>query len=171
MRAALAAVVLALAAPAAAQTLTVEGFAGPPRALAVAELGALPRREVVLTEDGGPHRYEGPLLAYVLRQAGLPMGARLHGDPLKAALVVTGADGFQAVYSLAEVDADFHDDVVILADRVDGAPLPAKRAPWRIVSSGDRKGWRAVYAVSKIEVRPLGAPAAAPAAHEGHGDH
>jgi hypothetical protein len=125
------------------------------RTLPAAAIAALPRGEADLVEDGAPHHYEGAILSAVLRAGGLPMGARLHGDPLKAYLVVTGADGFQAVYSLAEVDREFHGDSVILADRVDGGPLPEKRAPWRVVSSGDRKGWRAVYAVTRLEARSI----------------
>jgi len=164
VRAAVAALAaLLLACPAAAQTLKVTGLDGASKTLAAADFAALPRTSATLTEDGKPHAYEGVMLSDVLRAGGLPMGQRLHGDPLKAYLVVTGADGFQAVYSLAEVDRDFHGDTVILADKVDGAPLPAKQAPWRIVSSGDRKGWRAVYAVASIEARSIlkGPPAAA----------
>jgi hypothetical protein len=169
IRAAAFAAALALAGAASAQSLTVRGLDGAAKTLAAAEIAALPRAEAELVEDGKPHRYEGASLTAVLRAGGLPMGARLHGDPLKAYLVVGGADGFQAVYSLAEVDRDFHGDTVILADRVDGQPLPAKQAPWRVVSSGDRKGWRAVYAVSSLEARSiLPAAGAAPAMDHAH---
>jgi hypothetical protein len=159
---------LLLGFPAAAQTLKVTGLDGASKTLAAADLAGLPRAGATLTEGGKPHAYEGPRLSDVLRAGGLPMGQRLHGDPLKAYLVVTGADGFQAVYSLAEVDRDFHGDTVILADKVDGGPLPAKRAPWRVVSSGDRKGWRAVYAVASVEARSILKGPAAPAMDHAH---
>lgn len=161
---------LALAGGAQAQTLTVRGVDGTARTLTAADIAALPRGEAELVENGRPHRYEGASLTAVLRAGGLPMGMRLHGDPLKAYLVATGADGFQAVYSLAEVDRDFHGDSVILADRVDGGPLPAKQAPWRVVSSGDRKGWRAVYAVTSLEARSI-LPAGAATPAMDHSDH
>jgi hypothetical protein len=149
-----------------AQTLSVTGLDGGARTLSAADLAALPRAEVPLAEQGKVRTYEGPRLDAVLRLAGLPLGARIHGDPLKAYLVVTGADGFAAVYSLAEVDPDFHAAKVVLADKADGAPLPAKHAPWRLVSSNDRKPWRAVYAVKSIEARSIGgAKAATPAPH------
>jgi hypothetical protein len=168
MRALLAAAALLAASPAAAQSLTVTGLDGKARTLAAADLASLPRAGATLIEDGKPHAYEGPMLTDVLRAGGLPMGQRLHGDPLKAYLVVAGSDGFEAVYSLAEVDRDFHGDTVILADKVDGAPLPAKQAPWRVVSSGDRKGWRAVYAVVSIEARSILKGPAAPAMEHAH---
>lgn len=167
-RAALAAALLFAALPAAAQTLSVTGLDGKAKVLSAADLAGLARGSASLVEDGKPHAYEGPLLSDVLRSGGLPMGARLHGDPLKAYLVVTGADGFSAVYSLAEVDRDFHTDTVILADKVDGAALAGKQAPWRVVSSADRKGWRAVYAVKSIEARSILTSAPAPAMDHAH---
>ena len=140
---------LALLAPSAgfAAELKLVAPGGAAKVLGEADLAALPREAV----KAGAKSYEGPVLSYVLRAGGLPVGARLHGEPLRAFVVVQGADGFKAVYSLAELDRDFHDDVVILADKADGAPLAAKEAPWRLVSGGDRKAWRSVYGVSRIE--------------------
>lgn len=150
MRALLLALALAAApAVAGAADLTVVAPSGAVKVLGEADLAGLPRETVKM----GAKAYEGPVLSYVLRAGGLPVGARLHGEPLRAFVVVQGADGFKAVYSLAELDRDFHDDVVILADKADGAPLAAKEAPWRLVSGGDRKAWRSVYGVSRIEAK------------------
>jgi hypothetical protein len=147
------AAVLALPAAARAQDLAVVGLDGQSRTLTAAQLGGLPRETVPMVEGGKTRVYEGPRLGDVLRTAGVPMGQRAHGDPLRSYLLVVGADGFVGVYSLAEVDKDLHDGAVILADQVDGAPLDAKHKPWRVLSSGDRKSWRAVYQVVRIEVR------------------
>jgi hypothetical protein len=119
------------------------------KVLTQADLASMPRASVPV----GAVTYEGPILAYVLRAGGMPVGAKLHGDPLRAYVIVTGRDGFQMLYSLAELDRDFHDDVVILADKADGKPLPEKEAPWRIASAGDKKPWRSVYGVAKIQAR------------------
>lgn len=165
MRALLLALALAVAPVAAfAQSLTVVDSGGKTKVLTPADLADLPRAEV----KSGARTYEGPILTYVLRAGGLPVGPRLHGDPLRAYVVMTGKDGFQAVYSLAELDKDFHDDVVILADHVDGKPLPEKEAPWRVASSGDRKGWRSVFGLARIEARLADAPAKAPAMEHAH---
>ena len=143
------ALVLMLLAPAGALAaeLTVVAPGGAAKVVGEADIAGLPRDSVKL----GEKTYEGPVLSYVLRAGGLPVGAKLHGDPLRAYVVVQGKDGFRAVYSLAELDRDFHDGAVILADKVDGGPLPDKAAPWRLVASGDKKGWRSVYGVSRIE--------------------
>ena len=143
----------AFAAGAHAQSLAVVGLDGRDVALDAARLANLPRARVTAGEGEHAALYEGPLLGQALREAGAPMGQRLHGAPLKAYVLVTGRDGFQAVFSLAELDKDFHGDTVILADRKDGVALDAKHGPWRVVSSGDRKGWRSVYAVERIEIR------------------
>ena len=156
MRALVLAIALAVAPVAAfAQSLTVVGLDGKTKALTPPDLADLPRAEV----KTGAKTYEGPVLTYVLRAGGLPVGPRLHGDPLRAYVVMTGKDGFQAVYSLAELDKDFHDDVVILADHVDGKPLPENEAPWRLASSGDRKIWRSVFGLARIEAHIVNAPA------------
>lgn len=138
-----------IAAPVAASAaeLTIQPPGGAAKVLTPADLAGLPRESVKL----GAKTYEGPILAYVLRAGGMPVGAKLHGDPLRAYAVVSGKDGFKAVYSLAELDRDYHAGTVILADRVDGAPLDDKAAPWRLVLSEDKKAWRSVYGVTKIE--------------------
>lgn len=156
---------LAFAAPAAAQELTVVGLDGKARVLKAADFADAPRASVAVPQDTGSKTYEGAVLAYVLRAGGLPVGPRLHGDPLRAFVTVTGADGFQAVFSLAELDKDFHDGPVVLGDKVDGQPLGAKEGPWRLAVTGDRKRWRSVYGVTRIEARLADAPAAKPMDH------
>ncbi|MES2724580.1 MAG: molybdopterin-dependent oxidoreductase [Pseudomonadota bacterium] len=163
MRALLLALALAVAPVAAlAQSLTVVDPAGKTKVLTAADLADLPRAEV----KSGARTYEGPVLTYVLRAGGLPVGPRLHGDPLRAYVVMTGKDGFQAVYSLAELDKDFHDDVVILADHVDGKPPPDKESPWRDASSGDKKVWRSVFGLARIEAHIVDAPKPAEMDHQ-----
>lgn len=142
-------VALALLTPASALAaeLTVVAPGGVSKSVSSADIAGLPRESVKVGEKS----YEGPVLSYVLRAGGLPVGAKLHGDPLRGFVVVTGKDGFKAVYSLAELDRDFHAGTVILADKVDGAPLGDKEAPWRLVLAADKKAWRSVYGVTRIE--------------------
>ncbi|MFN3523277.1 MAG: molybdopterin-dependent oxidoreductase [Phenylobacterium sp.] len=169
MRAAilLAGAALALAAgPAPAQSITVTGLDGAEKTLSAQDLAALPRARVEAPWGDKPRVFEGPKLTYVLRAAGVPVGARMHGDPMMSYVTVTGADGFAALYALPELDDGFHAGPAILADTADGAKLTGKEAPYRLVMSGDRKPWRSVYAVDAIAVLPAGK--AAPMAEE-HG--
>ena len=123
--------------------------------LTPAVLADLDRAEATMINHSVAHTYEGVRLTEILRLVGAPTGARIHADADKDYLVVTGGDGFRAVFSLAETDGSVQRHAVILADRMDGAPLLAHDAPYRIVVDGDQKPARSVYAVSRIEVRVL----------------
>jgi DMSO/TMAO reductase YedYZ molybdopterin-dependent catalytic subunit len=118
-------------------------------------LEGLDRAEATMINHGASHTYEGVRLTELLRLVDAPTGARIHADADRDYLVVTGGDGFRAVYSLAETDGSVQRHPVILADKMDGAPLIAHDAPYRLVVDGDQKPARSVYAVAKIEVRVL----------------
>jgi DMSO/TMAO reductase YedYZ molybdopterin-dependent catalytic subunit len=118
-------------------------------------LEGLDRAEATMINHGASHTYEGVRLTELLRLVDAPTGARIHADADRDYLVVTGGDGFRAVYSLAETDGSVQRHPVILADKMDGGPLIAHDAPYRLVVDGDQKPARSVYAVAKIEVRVL----------------
>ena len=115
----------------------------------------LDREQATMIDHGASHAYEGVLLTELLRLVDAPTGARLHAEADRDYLVVTGADGFRAVFSLAETDGSVQRHPTILADRMDGAPLPPHDAPYRLVVDGDQKPARSVYAVTRIEVKTL----------------
>lgn len=166
MRAALAGAALALWASAAfAQSLTVVGLDGAEKTLSAEALAAMPRAKVETAWGDKARVFEGPRLAYVLRAAGVPVGARMHGDPMMSYVTVTGADGFVALYALPELDDGFHEGPAILADAADGEKLSGKEAPFRLVMAGDRKPWRSVYAVARIAVVAAPKTPAAPMDH------
>ena len=144
------------AAPAAEPVETViVGQFGQTLTVTPQSLAGLDREQATMINHGAAHTYEGVLLTELLRQVGAPTGARLHAAADRVYLVVTGADGFRAVYSLAETDGSVQRHPTILADRMDGAPLPPHDAPYRLVVDGDQKPARSVYAVTKIEVKTL----------------
>jgi hypothetical protein len=150
----------AAAAPAAAPNYTpaetvIVGPTGKQIKVTPKLLDGMDREQATMISHGQSHTYEGVLLTELLRLVGAPTGARLHADADRNYLVVTGGDGFRAVYSLAETDGSVQRRPVILADKMDGAPLTAHDAPYRLVVDGDQKPARSVYAVSKIEVRVL----------------
>lgn len=92
----------ALAAPA---TLTIVGDGGKSISLAPADLKGLPRTRVeVKAEDGTTNVYEGVLVGEVLKRAGAPLGAELRGNAVASYVVASASDGYQVVFSLAELD-------------------------------------------------------------------
>ena len=149
------ALALAAVAPAAAaaQDLTVLGLDGRTRVLTPAEVSDLPRATAELHAGEAATAYEGATLTGILREAEVPQGPRMHGDPMHAYVVVVGADGYRVALSLAEIDPEFRKGPVVLADHKAGAPLDAKEGPYRLILSDDLKPWRAVHTVVRIEVR------------------
>lgn len=133
-----------------AQAFTVVGRDGAAKTLTAEQMAQLPRETVRLA---GKKAYEGPVLADVLREAGAPSGARLHGPAMRTYVVVRGKDGFAAVLSLAETDKDFSGGLAILADKVGGQPLSERDGPYRLVVDGDRKGSRSVWGAERAELK------------------
>lgn len=150
MRALLIAAALVLAPVAAlAQALTVTNAEGRVTTFTPEALAALPQAEAKL---GGKAVYVGASLSAILREAGVPQGPRLHGKPMQAFIVVTGADGYRAVLSIAETDPSFRDAPIILADRMKDGPLKAEEGPLRLVIDADARPDRGVRQVESIKV-------------------
>jgi hypothetical protein len=51
---------------------------------------------------------------------------------------------------LAEADPGARPNAIIIADRVDGAPLDAREGPYKMVIEGDLRGARAARMVRRI---------------------
>jgi hypothetical protein len=145
-----------LAAPAVAQTLTLRGLAGAALTVSQADLDALPGATVSLPIHGQTHVFQGPLLIDVLARAGAPRGPALHGPELADAVVASARDGYRVVLGLGEVDPTVRPNRVILADRMDGAPLPATDGPFRLVIEGDLEPKRAARMITEIDVVRVG---------------
>lgn len=133
--------------------LRLEGLVANPRTVSAAELTALPHREQMTTDkDGQKHVYRGVALADVLRLAGAPTGKAIHGEVLTQAVLATAADGYQAVFALPEIDPDFSTQVILLADRRDGQPLPAKDGPYQLIVPLEKKPARWVRQLTGLRV-------------------
>ena len=143
------------AAPSPPKQTVIVGPTGKTLVITPQVLADLDRAEATMINHSVSHTYEGVRLTELLRLVGAPTGARIHADADRDYLVVTGGDGFRAVFSLAETDSSVQHRAVILADHMDGAPLIPHDAPYRIVVDGDQKPARSVYAVSRIEVKVL----------------
>ena len=144
----------AYAAPdtAAAPVLTVAGAVTTPLALTADDLAKMPRATATLTADGATSNYEGVLLYDILVKAGWQFGRAMTGKPMASYLIATAKDGYQVVFALPEVDPQFSGARVIIADKVNGASLPAREQPFRIVTPQDKMHARSIYSLVKLEV-------------------
>lgn len=152
----LAGLLVLIASPALAQSVTVKGPTGQTQAFTAADLAALPRVRFTFSAHGETHAYEGPLLIDVLAKVGAPAGKDLRGPALAEVVLVTGADGYRVALGLAEADPATRPNRVILADTADGKPLDAKSGPFRLIFEGDLRPARGARMVTSIEVIDLG---------------
>ncbi|MGI4867187.1 MAG: molybdopterin-dependent oxidoreductase [Janthinobacterium lividum] len=134
-------------------SIRIEGLVTTPRTFTAAELTALPHREQTTTDkEGKKHVYRGVALRDVLHLAGAPEGKGIHGPVLAEAILATAADGYQAVFALPEIDADFSPQTILLADQRDGKPLPEHDGPYQLIVPLEKKPARWVRQVTGLRV-------------------
>ncbi|GAA4324431.1 hypothetical protein GCM10023149_26020 [Mucilaginibacter gynuensis] len=131
----------------------VSGEVATPLNISAAELQKFKQITVTRKDrDGKDHAYSGVVLADILQKAGVTMGAELKGENLTKYLLVEASDGYQVSFALAELDKSFTDRLIILADKVDGNPLPAADGPFRIIVQDEKKPARCVKQVTSLKI-------------------
>lgn len=134
-------------------SLTVEGEVVRRLDLTLEVLTQIQQTEVrAKDKDGKEHVFKGVKLVSLLDSAGVTLGKALRGKNLTKYVLIQAADGYQVVFSLAEVDPEFSEQTILLAYRVDGNPLPKGEGPIRLVVPGDKKPTRWVREVTSIKV-------------------
>ncbi len=149
----------ALAAPASlagqAPALTIELTTGRSVSVSIDDLRAMPRSRATTDQQGAKTTYEGVRLIDLLRRAGVDVGrAPLQGADITSVVVITAADGYQAVFALAELDPVDAQTRVLVADMREGRSLTADEGPLRLVSPGDRFPVRWLKRVVRVTVVP-----------------
>ena len=132
--------------------LTIAGDVPKPLTLSPADLKTYPRTTVTIQDEGRAVTYEGVLLGELLSRAGAPLGSELRGNSVASYVLAKARDGYQVVFSLAEVDPAFTGSQIIVADSVDGKPLFDYQGPLRIVAPGDKRGARSIRMLERIEI-------------------
>jgi hypothetical protein len=91
----------------------------------------------------------------LLRLAGLDLSANLGSGPVVGrALVARAADGYVAVFGLAEVDPHFgHRPMMVVWQDDQGRPLDARTGPFQLVVTGESRPGRWVRQLEALEVR------------------
>jgi len=165
----LAALLLVFPATALAGSPAVEVTGALPKrgALELKDLEAMKPEKATWTDHGKSQEMEGVPLAKILAAFGYevgPMGkdvAPAEKRPgFKKVVVVTARDGFQAVFSCAELSDEIGATRALLVWKADGKPLPPEQGPIRLVVPTDKEASRSAWAVQKIEVVDLRTPKA-----------
>jgi len=117
----------------------------------IAALARTTQRVSFMTGRGEQqNEWAGPLLWNVLGASGIINGANPR-EQAHLAVRITGADGYSAVISRREISPEFVERQILLADQLNGAPLPDHAL--RLVVPGDGLGGRSVRDVVRIEVK------------------
>lgn len=136
----------------ASPSVALTGLDGQQASITLVELDALPRVKISVDQHGVTHAYEGALLGDVLAKVGVPQGKAIHGPELADVVIIGARDGYTVALDLAGADAATRTERVILADRMDGAPLDPEKGPFQLVVEGDLRPARAARMVSSIKV-------------------
>lgn len=139
--------------------LKVSGDVSTPFVLTTADLKKMPRAKLSVAN---PHSQKTEVLEVVsleelLRRAGVAHGDDLRGPALATYVLAEGKDGYQVIFSLAELDSAFMESEVIVADTIDGAPLGPNLGPFRLVAPRDKRPARWLRMLNSITVVRLGA--------------
>lgn len=125
-------------------------------ALSSDDLAAMPRDTATVTfRDEETVRFEGVPLHHLLARVGVRTDS-LRGPALRQRVIISAADGYEVVFSLAEADPSLPDRRYLLADRANGEPLVGRDAPFRLIIDGDPRHSRWIRQVTSIRV--LGEP-------------
>ena len=133
----------------------VTGAVKQPLTLTAEDLAKMPRASVKTSSDGIETSYEGVWVHEVLKRAGAPQGAALRGKALAGYVVAQAQDGYQVVFSLAELDPAFIDNQILLADTANGKALFGSLGRFRLVAPKDKPGARSVRMLTTLEVVQL----------------
>jgi hypothetical protein len=121
------------------------------------DLQSMPRTTIKIhnAHTSADETYSGVRLADLLAPLGVPLGKDLRGPALSLCVLATGTDHYQAVLALAEVDPSFHPGEVIVADTMNGRPLPTDSGPFRLIVSEDKRPARSVRNLISLELKSV----------------
>lgn len=140
-----------------APTFTVSGLVGEARSVTLEDLGGLDQVRLPVTFGSGQGVesavFTGPRLLDVLDVAGGPRFPAGRNAKLRTYVLVTGADGYQAVIAWGELDPEFEGEPILVAWARDDQPLGDGQGIARLVVPNDKRGGRHVATITSIEIK------------------
>ncbi len=145
-----------------APRLRVEGDLVTTSSFSAKELAELTPTPVEWTDKRGKHTGRGVRLDAVLLKAGFsegPMGPtvepKVKHQGLRAAVIATASDGYEAVFSMGELLAHLGATTAWLVFEVEGKPLSPEVGPFRLVIPTDKGASRSLHQLVKLRVVDL----------------
>ncbi|UYQ95792.1 molybdopterin-dependent oxidoreductase [Chitinophaga horti] len=135
-------------------SLKISGEVAKPVELTASQFDTMKKTTAILEDrDGKNHAYKGVSVQEILGLAGVTTGDQLRGEHLTKYVLAKCADGYEVLFSLAELDSAFTKRVTILADEVDGTQLPVGKGPFRLIVPGERRPARSCFQVTEFVVK------------------
>jgi hypothetical protein len=136
-----------------AQSITISGDSIETQTITASAFQDM-RQSVVMAKahDEKVHRYTGVSLADLLIKSGVMLGDSAKRQTINSYIVVTAADNYKAIYTVAELDTLFANRLIILANRMDKKPLPVQDGPFQMIVPGEKKHARWVRQVNSIQL-------------------
>ena len=148
----------AASAPSAAiqTSLTVTGSTGQSFTVDATQMAAMERKTTAVHNghSGADETYEGVPLITLLDKVGAP--GRPTGKGASMYVLAEGSDHYRALLSLTEVMPAFHPGDILIADRLNGQPIPKEEGPFKLVVSEDKHPARWVR--NLVSIRLVQAP-------------
>ena len=140
--------------------LKVSGDIPQPLELSLSDLSKMPRKDAILKDkEGVSHTFNGVPITEILVKAGVPSGKAFHGsESFSKYVLVKCTDGYQVLYSLAELDPSIQEKNVIVADLMDGKPLLKEKGPLRVIAEGEKKPARSSFQTEEIIIGTVKTP-------------
>jgi DMSO/TMAO reductase YedYZ molybdopterin-dependent catalytic subunit len=138
--------------------LDLRGDVPNPQRIDATALQKLPRVEIHTNDprDAGKEMvYAGTPLVEVLKAGGLLRDTGEAGirETVKMTVFIEATDGYRVAFSLAELDPELTDRIVLLADARDGQTLSSREGPLRIIVPKEKRPTRWVRQVKSVTVR------------------
>ena len=139
------------ASPSTSLTLTLNGAS---TTLSLADLAALPHKSVTVhnMHTKTDETYAGVPLAALLASHGAPFDKSTESAMLHSYLVATGTDKYSVIYSTVEVFPEYHTGDVIVADQINGKPIPPDQGALKLISTEDAKPMRWVRNLTSVSL-------------------
>jgi DMSO/TMAO reductase YedYZ molybdopterin-dependent catalytic subunit len=102
--------------------------------------------------------YTGVSLWDLLQENRVITDPSRNNDLNRKYIVATGSDGYEQVFSLAEIHPEFGAEVVLIAYMRDGQLLGPSEGMARVVITTDKRGGRLVSNLVRLEVRDIDSP-------------
>jgi len=135
------------------ENIIISGDNNQSRILKIAEIKNMPHVEVSRKDrDQRNHRYSGVLLSELLFRSGLAFADSTRKENLTKYIVIEAIDGYEVMFSLAEIDPEVSNQLIILADSMDGEELPSNDGAVRVIVPNDKKPARCIKQVTAIKI-------------------